>query len=856
MLTTPSSTITIPATSLAASAHISASERATPLSPLANPDAVPTSPVVELTSTDVAFTPSALVTISITADQSAPSPEYLVLRHASGRPIAVPLPSESRGPARQSLPRPLTIPAAWLGLPGTTQLWLYQLVAGTNAPGLFTNRSSAVATPRLGDRYGLVLHGFDQDHTDIEPLRAAIDAIGWHQAVLTAQYDETQRPDAAADVILAMLRTTYPALFASSAELQLIGYSEGGVVTRFLAQKLRRAGSPLQVDTTHTIGSPHAGVPAAANVLASAVLTLSNHHGRRWLPTTPALRVLEKTDAPTGATPLLDQLAATPRDYAWTAIGGTRFPENRPSSDLVALVLGWFGALLYERVPNDGIVAHWSSMPTPPVADTATYSSIAADRHHLNLIDPDYLARLCQAVTSPYGAGGSRISHGSLWSLPDGSCYVERGQPSSYGRYVVYESDQTNNIASDTNGRRDIFLFDQVTGDTELVSVLSDGSQLNGTSRRATVSIDGRYVLFASKNTRSLTGETLGHWNVYLRDRQLRVTSCLTTNQFGTELHPDDAGGSDRLPLGLTMTPDARVVVYAAVVDQTGYSHIVHFNRTTGIRQLVDVANGLALARSYSSHPTVSDNGMRVCFQTLADNLGGGYALGEPFPIEKIYVRDLAAQTTRAVSVRPDGRGGADICELAMISGDGSAVVYSGRDPLLSATPLPANSWSIFVHRLDQPTATATSVVSFNEAGTILPGYSNYPSVDRAGRYVGFVYLHDNPFGTLGDVVLVDLANRRSRSLTMNLAGQPSNGLCYWPTLSADGGVLHFASYATSFDPSNVSGIVQDYVVTNPLLLPPGMIVQQAQGNPGSLVWRTAPLAAPTIDHRAGLWDR
>ena len=51
---------------------------------------------------------------------------------------------------------------------------------------------------------------------------------------------------------------------------------------------------------------------------------------------------------------------------------------------------------------------------------------------------------------------------------------------SGNGRYVVFESQATNLVTGDINGRDDIFVHDLQTGQTTLVSVDSSGTQANG----------------------------------------------------------------------------------------------------------------------------------------------------------------------------------------------------------------------------------------------------------------------------------------------------------------------------------------------------------------------------------------
>jgi hypothetical protein len=91
---------------------------------------------------------------------------------------------------------------------------------------------------------------------------------------------------------------------------------------------------------------------------------------------------------------------------------------------------------------------------------------------------------------------------------------------SADGRYVVFQSIADNLVAGDTNGFADIFVRDRLNGTTERVSVDSSGAQADGTSDLFPyISADGRYVTFASLATNLVGGDTNGLEDVFIHDR-------------------------------------------------------------------------------------------------------------------------------------------------------------------------------------------------------------------------------------------------------------------------------------------------------------------------------------------------
>jgi len=106
---------------------------------------------------------------------------------------------------------------------------------------------------------------------------------------------------------------------------------------------------------------------------------------------------------------------------------------------------------------------------------------------------------------------------------------------SADGRYVVFESDASNLVPGDTNGRYDIFLRDRQTGTTTRLNVSSTGTQGNGVSGRPSISADGRYVAFNSDASNLVPGDTNGRNDIFLRDRQTGTTTRLSVSSTGVQ---------------------------------------------------------------------------------------------------------------------------------------------------------------------------------------------------------------------------------------------------------------------------------------------------------------------------------
>jgi PKD repeat protein len=116
------------------------------------------------------------------------------------------------------------------------------------------------------------------------------------------------------------------------------------------------------------------------------------------------------------------------------------------------------------------------------------------------------------------------------------------GTLSADGRFVAFRSGASNLVAGDTNGRTDIFVRDRQTGQTERVSVASDGTQANSHSYHPTLSADGRVVAFCSSASNLVAGDTNQSSDIFVHDRQTGQTERVSVAGDGTEGYQESAG--------------------------------------------------------------------------------------------------------------------------------------------------------------------------------------------------------------------------------------------------------------------------------------------------------------------------
>lgn len=103
------------------------------------------------------------------------------------------------------------------------------------------------------------------------------------------------------------------------------------------------------------------------------------------------------------------------------------------------------------------------------------------------------------------------------------------------GRYIVFESTATNLVPSDTNTTWDVFLYDQQTRITTRISVDSNGVQGNNYSLDPSISGNGRYIAFAAGATNLVASDTNGRDDIFVRDLQTATITRASVASNGTQ---------------------------------------------------------------------------------------------------------------------------------------------------------------------------------------------------------------------------------------------------------------------------------------------------------------------------------
>lgn len=373
------------------------------------------------------------------------------------------------------------------------------------------------------------------------------------------------------------------------------------------------------------------------------------------------------------------------------------------------------------------------------------------------------------------------------------------------GRFVVFESRASELVAGDTNRLPDVFLHDRATGATERVSVAADGSEARGSSELPRVSADGRFVVFTSNAANLVAGDTNLTSDVFLRDRTLAATTRVSVAFDGREGDDESRGG--------VISADGRIVAFESNATTLvpghlhGFGIVVHDLGSGAVAQ-ASIASDGTHADADSSSPAVSADGRFVAFESRATNL----VPGDTNQASDVFLHDRATGTTTRVSVASDGTEGNGDSFRAALSADGSVVVFESRASNLVAADTNATA-DVFIHDRASGITTRVSVAS---DGTQADRTSFLAAISGQGHMVVFTSEATNLVSQDGngapDVFLHDRISGATARVSVAGDGREADGPSVGGTLSLDGAVLAFESEATNLAPGDTNGVADVFV--------------------------------------------
>jgi Tol biopolymer transport system component len=254
---------------------------------------------------------------------------------------------------------------------------------------------------------------------------------------------------------------------------------------------------------------------------------------------------------------------------------------------------------------------------------------------------------LCSAASGGSGAGNN-------------DSYF--GQISANGSAVVFSSYASNLVPGDTNGERDVFSYNLASGQAQLVSVNAGGNGSgNFGSSSASISADGRFVVFESDATDLLTNAAAGsNSDIFLRDLVSQTTTLVSADCHGD-------GGGDDFSYAPAFSADGRYIVFSSYAMNLlagefveNEDNVFRHDRLTGANELLSFNHQRTGAGNYYSYgQTISGNGRSVAFHSTASNLVASDANGSVFDI--FLWREMSSSAQLSISFTTTAGGAASL---------------------------------------------------------------------------------------------------------------------------------------------------------------------------------------------------
>ncbi len=332
----------------------------------------------------------------------------------------------------------------------------------------------------------------------------------------------------------------------------------------------------------------------------------------------------------------------------------------------------------------------------------------------------------------------------------NGNGFSTRCQMNSDGNLVAFDSLATNLVIPSTpTSIRQVFLRDLNNQTTELISSNPVNTTAgNQNSEFASLSGDGRFVVFHSLATNLVTEDTNNKIDVFISDRQA----------------------------------------------------------PTAIRKvsLGAVNTSLAEGDNDSYYPDISDDGQRVVFLTLASNL----VTTDSDVYSDIYLKDFEDDSITRLTTSTTGGtpNGSSFVGSPAISGDGQFVVFGSYASNLIAGDNNAKA-DIFVQEIATGFREIINLppVGDSFAGTDVPIAMGPNSISADGRFVGFGL--DTDLDSYPDkLYLRDRLNQTTSLVSKNIAGVSSNNYADYLQISADANSILFYSPASNLVETSPNG--------------------------------------------------
>jgi Tol biopolymer transport system component len=486
------------------------------------------------------------------------------------------------------------------------------------------------------------------------------------------------------------------------------------------------------------------------------------------------------------------------------ATGGTEITAAVTGAGWTSAMLPAGGAVTVrvEITPGVGVARH--AILELPVTVTSTRDTTVSDT----------------AITRTTRGGAAHTMRVSVDSAAvEGNQTSGLSAISADGRYAAFESTATNLVANDTNGVQDIFVHDRQSRATTRVSVGAAGAQANEASVTPAISGDGRLIVFASRATNLVPGDTNGTQDIFLHDRQTGLTTRISAAPGGAQSNEESSQP--------TISRDGRYVAFASLAttlvanDTNDQADIFVYDRQLTRMNRVSVSSTGLAANGPSFEPSLSDDGRYVAFTSQANNLTAGDTNGR----YDIFLHDRATGVTSRATQGLANTAANDHSFAPRLCGEGTAVAFCSRATNLVAGDTNGRE-DIFVFIRGTGAITRVSVTDTGAEALEASGVYGL-AISGDGQLIAYqsaaADLVPGDLNGKDDIFLFDRRTGEVARVTLAESGAQGNEWSRYPAMSADGSFIAFTALANNLVDADTNGTADVFVREQGILFQPDL---------------------------------
>lgn len=377
------------------------------------------------------------------------------------------------------------------------------------------------------------------------------------------------------------------------------------------------------------------------------------------------------------------------------------------------------------------------------------------------------------------------------------------------GRYVLFASSASNLVPGDNNGKDDIFLRDLWTGTTTLVSTTASGGQLDADSYGPQL-VDGNHIAFISSSNNVVNdGNPADNFaDIFYKDLTTGHIMRVTSSTSGEQANSASA------PYGrYEISADGHYIFFASsatnLVSGDTNSRIDIFRKNLITGELTRASTGAQNQEGIdgdSISPSVSADGNFLVFESGATNL----VSNDGNHRADIFRKNLTTGEIVLVSRSSQGTQGNFESMRPKVSPDGNIVVFETYATNLVDGLTLNGKRQVLVKNIKDNTVTLVSAIK-DAQGNLVQGNgdSRDPYISADGRYIIFDSVANNLVtgdnNNQRDVFRKDLVTGKVERLNVAADGTASNGISLQQVVSPSGQTVLFTSAAKNLVPGDAA---------------------------------------------------